>query len=232
MNRPQSAHEPGAAVSAGRDGDKPHPPYPLPIEFAPAWARLYTRGLPHRQRARRLAELEADLHDHLAYARSTRQQAADTSFEVLLRVLLGVPADLSWRWGITRGARPGSLLLGRTINMGKRVLIGLGVAASVLFGAYFVLNGVGILLGGGEGGESLLPWGVIELVSGLLLLAGPAMASRQPRVGATMIVLGTVVIAVTHVWLIAVNIPIGAALIAAAIIRSRRIAARRTTAIA
>lgn len=195
-----------------------------------AWGRLYTRGLPAAQRERRLAELESDLHEHLDFARSTRQAAADTDFEVLSRLLLGVPADLAWRWAINRGARHRSLLLGRMVNVGKRVLLGLGVAVSVVLGAHFVMNGVGILLGGGEGGEPLTPWGVIEIVGGLMLLAGPALASRQPRVGAMLVVVGALVIGSTHLWLAAVNIPVGAALIAAAVVRSRRIIARRAAA--
>lgn len=204
----------------------------LGARVARTWTRLYTRGLPEPQRSWRLLELESDIHEHLAHALTAGKKMADTSFEVLLRVLLGIPADLSWRRGVTRGVRSGSLLLGRMMSVVKRALLGLGVAASMLLGAYFVMNGIGIAVGGGEGGESMLVWGVLEVVAGVMLVVGPPLASRRPRLGAILVVLGTLVIAVTHVWLVAVNVPVGAALIAAAVLRSRAITTRRAGAAA
>lgn len=216
------------------DGEPESQPGAWSVAVARGWARLYTRGLHEPQRSWRLAELESDLHEHLAHARDAGDDPADTSFEVLLRVLLGVPADLSWRWEISRGVRPGTLLLGRMISMVERALLGLGVAVTTLLGAYFIVNGVGIAtgLGRGDGDSSMLLWGVIEVVAGLLLVAGPMIASRRPRIGAGVIVGGTLIITVTHVWLLAFNVPIAIALIAAAVVRSRRIERRGTPAAA
>lgn len=203
---------------------------PLGVRVARRWGVLYTSGLPEPQRSWRVAELESDLHEHVEHGRATGRDPADLSFEVLLRVLLGVPADLSWRWEISRGVRPGTLLLGRMISMLKRALLGLAVGATVLLGVYFVVNGIGIAtgMGRGDGGDSMLMWGVIEVVSGLMLIAGPVVASRRPRIGTGLIVAGTLIIALTHVWLIAINVPVAIALIAAAVVRSRSLAARNT----
>jgi hypothetical protein len=61
------------------------------------WVDLYTRGLPPAVRAARREEVDDDLwcqHDEaIAIGRSGRS----LSSEILLRFLLGMPADLSWR---------------------------------------------------------------------------------------------------------------------------------------
>lgn len=97
-------------------------------------------------------------------------------------------------------------------------------------GAYFAVIGIGIATGGAEGGDPMLLWGVIEVVSGLMLVVGPLVASRRPRIGTGLVVEGTLTIAVTHVWLIAINVPIAIALIVAAVVRSRMLSGRAATA--
>lgn len=220
-----SARPPTRELEVGgpRSGSEPRG-----MRVARRWAGFYTRGLPEPQRTWRLAELESDLHEHVAYGRANGQEPADISFEAFLRVLLGVPADLSWRWEISRGVRPGTLLLGRMISMVKRALLGLAVGATMLLGAYFIVNGIGIAtgMGRGDGDGSMLMWGLIEVVSGVMLVVGPPLASRRPRIGTGLIVAGTLIIAVTHVWLLAINVPIAIALIAAAVVRSRTISGR------
>ena len=61
------------------------------------WVRVYTRGLAAQVRQDRLDEIDGDLwsqaHDAAASARSEHSEA----IEILVRLLLGVPADLSWR---------------------------------------------------------------------------------------------------------------------------------------
>ncbi|MEX0782337.1 MAG: hypothetical protein WD557_06775 [Dehalococcoidia bacterium] len=59
--------------------------------FTHAWVRLYTRGLDARLRSERRAELESDIWEQ---SHGRRDGAA---WAVLLRCLLGMPADLSWR---------------------------------------------------------------------------------------------------------------------------------------
>ncbi|QFU88270.1 hypothetical protein [Amycolatopsis sp. YIM 10] len=61
------------------------------------WARFYTRGLPAPVAERRIAELDADLHDHLAYERAARTGGTRIALGLLSRMIRGLPADLSWR---------------------------------------------------------------------------------------------------------------------------------------
>lgn len=59
------------------------------------WARLYTRGLPERVLARRLAELEAELHDHIAHERARGTGEQRIVAEIASRALRGLPADVA-----------------------------------------------------------------------------------------------------------------------------------------
>jgi hypothetical protein len=87
------------------------------------WVGLYTRGLPAPIRQDRRDEIDSDLwsqaHDAAVSGHSERSVAVD----ILVRLLLGVPADLSWRverqrladaagpqTGVTVSVRPVALL--------------------------------------------------------------------------------------------------------------------------
>lgn len=62
-----------------------------------AWARLYTRGLSENARRHRLAELETDIHEHVADARAEGYKPEQIAFQILTRFLVGLHADISWR---------------------------------------------------------------------------------------------------------------------------------------
>jgi hypothetical protein len=68
------------------------------------WADLYTRGLPAEVRAARRDELDDDLwcerEEALALGRPPRSLDADLA----LRLLFGIPADISWRLSYRRRA--------------------------------------------------------------------------------------------------------------------------------
>jgi hypothetical protein len=61
------------------------------------WARRYTRDLPASVVERRVDELHADLHDHIAHERSHGLDERRIARSVLWRAARGLPADLSWR---------------------------------------------------------------------------------------------------------------------------------------
>lgn len=58
------------------------------------WASTYTRSLTPDVAQRRRDEIESDMYEH---AHDREDRGAAFQFEVLGRVLSGVPADLSWR---------------------------------------------------------------------------------------------------------------------------------------
>jgi hypothetical protein len=70
------------------------------------WVRLYTRGLPDATARRRIAELDADVHDHIAHERAAGTDERRIALDVLARMARGLPADALWR----RSQRPGGLV--------------------------------------------------------------------------------------------------------------------------
>jgi hypothetical protein len=64
-----------------------------------AWVRCYTAAAPAPWRAVRRDELAADVHDHLADLAERGAGGPLAALEILRRLVLGVPADLSWALG-------------------------------------------------------------------------------------------------------------------------------------
>ena len=61
------------------------------------WVRIYTRNLPASVADRRIGEIDADLHDHLAHGRSSGMADWRIGLGIAGRMLRGLPADASWR---------------------------------------------------------------------------------------------------------------------------------------
>ena len=62
-----------------------------------SWVGLYTRGLPQDLRAARRDEIDDDLWCQLDEAAALGRSARSLNAEMGLRLLLGIPADLTWR---------------------------------------------------------------------------------------------------------------------------------------
>ena len=60
------------------------------------WVHAYTASLSTDARDGRRAEIESDLWEHLADAHASQQHRISTEIDVLARVLIGIPADLTW----------------------------------------------------------------------------------------------------------------------------------------
>lgn len=179
------------------------------------WTRRYTRDLPPAQRDRRLAEIGSDLWEEEAAGRVAGRREADIGFDVLLRVVAGVPADLAWRWA--SGRRLGVPWTWRITTMVARVLVGLGVAVTTVLGAYMVVNGTAIATEGHTG------YGIVNVVAGALLLAGVGAATRSPRLSTGFVAVAVLTMVATHPWMIGAVAPAGALLVAAAVARTRRL---------
>ena len=61
------------------------------------WVRLYTLGLPEPIARRRIDEIDADLHDHIAHERARGTRGRRIALGILSRMLRGAAADASWR---------------------------------------------------------------------------------------------------------------------------------------
>jgi hypothetical protein len=61
------------------------------------WVRFYTRNLPAAVAERRIDEIDADLHDHVAHERARGTTDWRIALSIAARMLRGLPADASWR---------------------------------------------------------------------------------------------------------------------------------------
>jgi hypothetical protein len=81
-----------------------------------SWVRLYTRDLPPPIAQRRIDEIDADLHDHIAHERARGTSDRRIALSIASRMIRGLPADASWRGQmITRPSSPkGAMKMSKT----------------------------------------------------------------------------------------------------------------------
>lgn len=77
----------------------------LVAELVSRWVRLYTGGVNAPLARRRIEEVDADLHDHIAHERAAGTGDRRIALSIAVRMLRGVVADVSWRWTVARAAR-------------------------------------------------------------------------------------------------------------------------------
>ncbi len=65
----------------------------IAVRMVRAWTRSYTSGIDAGARDARRAEIESDLWEH----QHTRHEELAVAFEMLRRLLLGLPDDVRWR---------------------------------------------------------------------------------------------------------------------------------------
>jgi hypothetical protein len=66
-------------------------------ELVARWVRLYTRDLPIPIAQRRVDEIGADLHDHIAHERANGISDRRIAFGIASRMVRGLAADAAWR---------------------------------------------------------------------------------------------------------------------------------------
>ena len=66
-------------------------------ELVARWVRLYTRDLPIPVAQRRVDEIDADLHDHIAHERATGISDRRIALGIASRMVRGLGADAAWR---------------------------------------------------------------------------------------------------------------------------------------
>jgi len=66
-------------------------------ELVARWVRFYTRKLPTPIAQRRVDEIDADLHDHIAHERADGTSDRRIALGIVSRMVRGLAADASWR---------------------------------------------------------------------------------------------------------------------------------------
>jgi hypothetical protein len=66
-------------------------------ELVAGWVRFYTRDLPTPSAQRRVDEIDADLHDHIAHERAHGTSDRRIALSILSRMVRGLAADAAWR---------------------------------------------------------------------------------------------------------------------------------------
>jgi hypothetical protein len=61
------------------------------------WVQFYTRDLPAPVAQRRIEEIDADLHDHIAHERANGISDRRIALSIFSRMVRGLPADAAWR---------------------------------------------------------------------------------------------------------------------------------------
>jgi hypothetical protein len=182
---------------------------PVTDRITRAWVRTYTHGIPQAVRDDRRRELECDVWEHRACAQQAGVGRRATSFSIAARTIAGVPADLSWR----RDMKGAVMTAHTTVVDGRRRI---GIATDVLatlMGGFAALTGLGALLGDSDS----LGWGALLLVTGLTLLAGAYLRTRQRSAGVTLIIIGAISWSCLTYWMF-FTVVVGAALIVLALL--------------
>ena len=150
---------------------------PVCVRLTRAWTRTYSRGLPAGTAQDRRGEIESDLFDELAAARAAGLREATVSRTILTRMLLGVPADLSWRHQHRRAARSAG---GRrvAVNRTPRTSRALASILSVPVLLWSIYVGIGWTLVGSDEEWTDGRWvglvvigGAVAALVGMVLLA-------------------------------------------------------------
>jgi hypothetical protein len=84
-------------------------------ELVARWVRFYTRDLPTPIAQRRIDEIDADVHDHIAHERAHGTSDRRIALSVLSRMVRGLAADASWRGQtIARPSTPKEVKMSKT----------------------------------------------------------------------------------------------------------------------
>jgi hypothetical protein len=124
------------------------------------WVRFYTRDLPGPIARRRLEEIDADLHDHIAHERARGIGDRRIVLEIASRLVRGLAADAAWRGRQGKEGMPKTNPLSRSA---VRVALGVGIVLSVPLVATLFTDGVA------WGPEDFVAAGVLLAVIGIAL---------------------------------------------------------------
>jgi hypothetical protein len=100
-------------------------------QLVACWVRFYTRGLSTPIAERRIAEIDADLHEHIAHERASSMSDRRIAVAVASRMLRGLAADLAWRRG-RLSTQEETMKASKTLyRSAVRVALGVGLILSL-----------------------------------------------------------------------------------------------------
>jgi hypothetical protein len=142
-------------------------------ELVARWVRLYTRNLPPPIAQRRIDEIDADLHDHIAHERAHGTGDRRVALSILSRMVRGIAADASWHQTIARASTAKEKMkMGRSAYR-SAVRVGLATAFVLLVPL------VGMQM------SDEVDWSTSDFVFAGAVLAGSGLllerAARKPR---------------------------------------------------
>jgi hypothetical protein len=154
------------------------------------WVRLYTRGLPTPVARRRIDEIDADLHDHIAHERAHGVADRQIALGIASRMVRGLAADAAWRGRHAKAAgRPSTLeeamKTSKTLyRSAARVALGVAVVLSLPLVAMLITDDV--------------VWSMADFVAAGVFLAaiGVALEMAVRRVGNLATALGLAAVGV------------------------------------
>lgn len=177
-----------------------------------SWTAVYTLGLPEPERERRRAEIESDLWEQQA---DSEDDAADTAFEIFARTVLGMSADLTWRF-----QSGGHVAAPTHHTQGVRTMLNTLFASlvsvvTIFSGAFFIYVAIGRASDGAEGFAAPL------LAAGLAMLGGGLAAFWSPRIGTSLVATGSLLMVFMFPWMAGATLPIAILLILGTLARGR-----------
>jgi peptidoglycan/LPS O-acetylase OafA/YrhL len=129
-------------------------------EVVTRWVRHYTRWVPAPIAERRIDEIRADLHDHIAHERAQGTSDRLIVLSILSRMLRGLPADVRWRGR----NRPRRAKIMKTLVIAL-AMVTVGVAAMVY--------------GGNDDSPGLVLIGLLIVIAAVVLVARAAYRRRR-----------------------------------------------------
>jgi drug/metabolite transporter (DMT)-like permease len=136
------------------------------------WVRFYTRDLPAPVARRRIDEIDADLHDHIAHERANGTSDRRIALSIASRMIRGLAADASWRGqAIARHSTPKEA---RKMSKTYRSVVRVALATACVLLVPLVAMQI----------TDEVDWGVADFVLAGVLLGGTGLvlelAARKP----------------------------------------------------
>ncbi|MDP2674693.1 MAG: hypothetical protein Q8Q00_07280 [Dehalococcoidia bacterium] len=184
-----------------------------------SWVSLYTSGLPPEFRDSRRAEIDSDVWEQQRTADLLNQPQGETSLQLLARLVLGIPSDVTWRLETGRSARSE-----RSISMNEALYMRAMVAAGVVLALFLILSGVASIadaLVQGDLASGQAAFGAISVVAGAAVGSGLLTSRRNPLLGIGLVAAGAITVAAAWYWMLVITVPIGIALVAITYFRAR-----------